>query len=126
MSNLKTFFAMLCMVSTLPVTARADQSSSIRLFAECAGRLSASIEHSWLIGTDDTALQTQREGFSDLVEALADPTDRVQVMDWRIRAKMDHKRLLSLSVFSPEPRIARIALNQARAYQNRCGAVLLG
>jgi hypothetical protein len=126
MSRLKTFFTMLSMVLALPVATRADQPIELRLFAECAGRLSATVEHAWLVGTDDTALRAQKDGFADLIEALASPNDRVQVMDWRVRAKMDHKRLLSLSVFATEPRLARLATMQAQAHQNRCGAVLLG
>lgn len=126
MSSLKTFFAVLCMVVTLPAAVRADHPTEIRLFAECAGRLSASVEHAWLVGTDNAALRAQKDGFADLLDALVGPDDSVRVMDWRVRAKMDHKRLLALSVFATEPRLARLALMRAQAHQNRCGAVLLG
>ncbi len=126
MSSLKTYFTVLCMALLVPAHARAGDDPPVRFFAECAGRMSASVEHAWLTGADDAPLRAQRDGFADIIAALTEPASRVQVMDWRIRAKMDHKRLLSVAVFSDKPRLARLATIQARAHVSRCGAVLLG
>lgn len=71
----------------LQAPAHAADSDLVRDFAVCAGRLSALVEHDWLMMRDPAAAEADRDALVALVAAVVAPGAAAQVMDWRITAK---------------------------------------
>jgi len=70
------------------------------LFATCAGRLSAQMEHQWLL-SDPSVHRTEaaRLAMLDVLDSLT-PTDQASsVLNWRIEAKSAHAALLRRATF---------------------------
>jgi hypothetical protein len=95
-------------------------------FAECTGRLSAEIEHAWLIG-DDRAdeLQVQRDEMANLLDAVSEPDARVRSMAHRIAAKAAHADLIASAYFSEDQEQASRAAARAETLVLTCTAMLL-
>ena len=100
MCGMKTLIALAFGLTALfqapPVFA---QSADLRLFATCAGRLSALMEHQWLL-SDPASDQTarQRKSMLSLVAAMAGP-DAARALNWRIEAKAAQASLLARARF---------------------------
>ena len=68
-----------------------EMQEMVRLFASCAGRYSATMEHEWLMGRDGRVAEAQRRGFVALLDAVL-PDARAagmtgpQVLSLRIEA----------------------------------------
>lgn len=123
MSGLKTLLVVL-LVS--PVSGLASGNPLAVTFASCAGRLSAEIEHAWLIGDDRAGqLETRRARFVDLVNASATDTEDPNLLNRRIEAKVAHAQLLSLVAFSPDADRSAWALQRVRSEIAYCAGFLL-
>ena len=96
-------------------------------FANCAGRLSALMEHQWLMGdpaSDRT--QAQRRAMIALLEATT-PTDHLQpTLARRIEAKEAQARLLTRATFNDDADDAGWALRRSEAEIAACVGLLLG
>ena len=135
MGALKTF---LCGALVALVTASASEAAPaqtaerVRLFASCAGRLSATIEHGWLIDrSDGSTAQRQRRGFEDLIAAIlpdarAAGLDGPRILHQRIAAKFAQARLLQTASFHRDTRRAARARMLAEQELARCTAILPG
>lgn len=110
----------------LPHPATADEDALLVTFASCTGRLSAELEHAWLMGDargEDIA--HRRQQFVDILSAIVPPTQRRDMLHLRIQAKIAHASLLSQSVFSDDAERATWALRRATAEVNYCAGFLL-
>ncbi|MEM9475324.1 MAG: hypothetical protein AAGA71_08515 [Pseudomonadota bacterium] len=98
----------------------------VRDFAVCTGRLSAEMEHSWLMqdGRGD-ATQTRRDAMADLLTAVTDADNALRVYDLRINAKLAHSSLLTQASFGPDRDQAERARRLAKAHVAGCTAFLL-
>ena len=101
----------------------------VQVFATCTGRLSALMEHQWLIdaaASDDTA--RRRAAMIDLLDAAMemDGTPGHVVLSWRIDAKMAQAQLLQQALFGTDPRLAARAQVMAARYMHDCSTLLLG
>ena len=126
MGAMKTFVAALAALTALtgPSTAM-DAGDPVRMFAACAGRLSAVMEHQWL--TDPPASEataTDRDRMIALLEAVGDPTDPA-LMSPRLEAKIAHAALLTRARFDPDAAARARAGRAAQAASDRCRALLL-
>lgn len=107
-----------------PVVAR---EPVFRLFAECAGRASAEMEHGWLMGRADAAIhQAQREEFITLLGATQTKEQARAALNYRIEVKLAHSALLTLATFGTDKARSARARRQARAYVQACQNMLLG
>lgn len=129
MSGLKTslrIMALACALSA-PLAARAQTDipdDPLRFFAACAGRMSALMEHQWIVdGPASDATKARRADLLDLVTALTPPGAEAQVMGWRVEAKAAHAALLARSRQGDTATTTRAA-RQAIALQNQCMAFL--
>ena len=96
----------------------------LRFFASCAGRMSALMEHQWIVdGPASDVTKTRRADILDLVAALTPPGQEAQVMGWRVEAKAAHAALLAQSRHGDAATIARAA-RQAIALHDQCTAFL--
>ncbi|MFZ5962241.1 hypothetical protein ACOXXX_04755 [Thalassococcus sp. BH17M4-6] len=111
-------------VSALP----SDTRDRARLFAGCAGRMSALMEHQWMFdGAASDRTKKVRAGFVALVEAsVGQGVTGRDALNWRIDAKMAQARLLQLATFSDDARIVRQARRRADLYLAECENLLLG
>ena len=97
----------------------------VRLFATCAGRLSAVMEHEWLLsrpGSEATALRRSR--MLDLLEAVTEERNARRILTLRIEAKAAQARLLSRAAFSLDAAEASRAEAAAGRFMARCDALL--
>lgn len=95
-------------------------------FATCAGRLSAELEHHWLMRdprADDT--ERVRDTMVDLFDAVASEADRPRLMAIRINAKSAHRALLQRAAFNQQPVDADWAARRAESQREACSALLL-
>lgn len=90
----------------------ATPEAQVRLFATCAGRLSALMEHQWLHdGPASEGTRALRDAFVDLTDAagaaaVAEGLAAHQAMAWRVEAKAAAAGLLAQAAFGPPDRRA--------------------
>jgi hypothetical protein len=65
------------------------------VFAVCTGRLSAFVEHEWLMQRDPTRAEADYAAMADVLAAVTDPALASEVMGWRITAKAALRALLA-------------------------------
>ena len=126
MSRMKTFICAgtLSLLGAFPAW---SLNSITDVFAGCAGRYSAEMEHAWLMGADTAAhFADQRLAFVGLVEATKSDGEGRAILHRRIEAKQAHARLLQIATFHEDKRSAQMARNTAMAHLSSCGKLLLG
>ena len=98
-----------------------------RTFAACAGRLSAVMEHQWLMADPAANVtETRRETMISLLDAVANPGDGRQVLNWRIDAKQAQSVLLTRATFNDDPADAHWAQTRAETEIAICTGLLTG
>ncbi|QBF31266.1 hypothetical protein [Thalassococcus sp. S3] len=97
-----------------------------QVFAICAGRLSAVMEHQWMFdGAASERTQRERAALIALLEASM-PLDRGrEILRWRIDAKIAQAALLSRATFNSDPVDARHAARLAEQRRAECTGFLL-
>lgn len=109
-----------------PMAAALGAQDQLRVFANCAGRLSAVMEHQWMFdGPQSERTEAQRDQMLDLVAAIMPADQGRQVLSWRVTAKSAQWRLLSRATFNDDPRDAHWARGMADRYAGECTALLL-
>ena len=110
-----------------PQAQAAMEDDLTKTFAYCAGRLSAEVEHAWLMGDADAdRLEDRRDETLVLLAAVTEEVDSGPVLDLRIRAKQAHARLLLDASFHTDPEIAGRARRLAATRIRACASMLLG
>jgi len=125
MSSLKTIgqSALILAVLSTPAVAMDNLAS---VFAGCTGRISAEMEHAWLLSRDDADdLEGLRLQLVSLLEAITPPDEARQILHFRIEAKMAHAAMLTTATFGTDPRLVRMAQNQAAQRVRDCRNLLL-
>ncbi len=105
-----------------PAPSKADLENPMQHFASCAGRLSAQMEHEWLL-SDANAEQTEdhRDAMIDLLFATMGPNDGRQVLAWRIEAKVAHASLLTRATFREDA----WAVQRAKQMLQACTSIMM-
>lgn len=108
MGGLKTFLVGL-LVGHLPAPAHSGDDLA-RTFAQCSGRLSALMEHQFIVdGPASERTRTERDQMVELLETVAGQGP--QVMQWRISAKVAQADIFArLRVDPDNDRLRRRAL----------------
>lgn len=98
----------------------------VLVFAGCTGRLSAEMEHAWLVSdTRADAFQAQRARFAFILDAIM-PAERArETLSHRVEAKLAHSAMLTTARFGANPRLAALAERQAQMQVRTCDALLL-
>ena len=129
MGGLKTYIratALICALAA-PLAARAGTDipdDPLHFFATCAGRLSALMEHQWLVdGPASEVTKARRAAVLEVVEAMMPPGSETRVMAWRVEAKAAHAMLLGQSRQGDPAAMARAA-RRAQALETACTAYL--
>ncbi|WP_375173579.1 hypothetical protein [Pseudooceanicola sp.] len=121
MSRLCTLALVFGLVAPATGTAASDEiSNPLMVFAACAGRLSAEMEHKWLVAENPDEVTRQRAAMIDLVDAIRPPERGREVLARRIEAKFAQAALLQRALFSTDEAEARQAATLARAARHRC------
>lgn len=124
MSVLRTI--LICLLGLIPAGVLAMPQEPLRTFAACAGRLSATMEHQWLMSDPSSdRTKAQRTAMLSLVEAVMAPDQGPLVLGWRIDAKQAHAVLLTRATFSDDASDAEWALQQAETQVAHCTGLLL-
>lgn len=121
MSRIKTLGVALAAVLGLSVQAARATSDLTYEFAICTGRLSAQMEHQWLVG-DPGAEETEawRNAMASLLEAVMEPEGGRRVLATRIEAKLAHAQLLNRAKFNDDPDDAAWARREAALLISFC------
>lgn len=125
MSRKRTIFASLALLLAVNTPATA-QMPLFETFASCTGRLSAQMEHAWLMNDPAAdALETQRLTFVSLLDAVTPEADRKAALNHRIEAKMAHAALLTTADFGTDTQRANWAKRQSHHHLSICQRLLL-
>ena len=123
MSGLKTLAVLLFVV---PMPGRATDDPLVSVFASCAGRFSAEMEHAWLMqDAGSPQIENRRRQFIDLLNATVPLDQRRDALNLRIDAKVAHALLLSQAAFSVEADRSEWAVRRARSEIAYCTGLLL-
>ena len=96
-------------------------------FADCAGRLTAQLEHEWLLGLPDADLtERRRAAMASLVEASVAPGDGPRITARRVEARVAHRAILGRATFGTDPADRAWAARRAERAVAACAALLLG
>lgn len=124
MSILRTII--LSSLALLPAGGVFAHDNPLQTFAACAGRLSAVMEHQWLMQDPTSeATEAQRATMLTLVDAIMTPDQGRDVLSWRVDAKQAHAVLLKRATFNPDRTDAAWALRRADAELAACTGLLL-
>lgn len=98
----------------------------VRIFAACVGRLSAEMEHQWLI-SDPAADTTEAERATmiALLEATMPADAGRAVLHERLAARQAHSVLLSRARFHTDPRLAEWSRRRAASEIGYCRGLAL-
>ena len=125
MGALKTVFG-LVLVWVLSGTPAFSAPSLEQRFAVCAGRLSAQLEHQWLLSDPEAEMtERRRRAMVELFDAVGTGQDRARLLAVRIEAKHAHHSLLTRATFNDDPRDAQWAAHHAQLQLDDCASLLL-
>ena len=125
MGALRTLIATLALSATQAAAFPDDPHDQTQIFAGCAGRYSAVVEHARLFdGVESEEAEARRDLFLTLLEAVL-PEPDLPTLSWRIDAKAAHAALLATSVFGTYPERAARARDLAQSYIKTCDALVL-
>ena len=111
----------------LPGMAAAGSDPLLSTFAICTGRLSALMEHQWLVSSPEAdATRARRDGMEALLAAITPPETAPQVLARRIEAKYAMSRLLTRVTFNRDRTDAARAARHVEVQIASCNALLLG
>ncbi len=98
----------------------------VQTFAGCAGRMSAQMEHAWLVN-DPAApdYEGQRLTFLTLLDATLAQGQERDALHHRIESKLAHASLLTIATFSDRPDRAKQARMRAKWHLMSCTEMLL-
>lgn len=122
MSSVKTFLMLIFMT----VSAQAAPGELTQRIAQCTGRMSAEMEFQWLIGGTGAQSRLFRNHLEDVLEAIAEPDEGVDILHLRIEAKHAHATLLTRAIFNDDPADAARASRMAAHFAEGCRAILTG
>jgi len=126
MSGMKTLLLAATLSTALGGQAIAENDMSWT-FAACAGRFSAEMEHSWLIGTPDSEQhESNRATFASLTQAVMTKSTARALLHHRVHVKRVHAQLIQTANFVEDQRRARLAKRMAASHLNACHGLLLG
>ncbi len=126
MGNVRTFTRGVLTALALTGPAAAGGLGELTMtFAHCTGRLSALMEHQWLIGADPEATEAERAAMITLLDAVTPPDAAQNALAARIEAKHAQARLLARAVFNDDPRDATWAADRAEEQIGACRALIL-
>lgn len=115
----------ICGVLLGPISAAASPTM-VETFATCAGRLSAELEHAWLMyDPASEVLEHQLTQFRDIVAALADDQIGAELLALRIDAKFAQASLLQTASFGTDARRRALARTYALGALSQCRDLLL-
>ncbi|NDR56556.1 hypothetical protein [Aliiruegeria sabulilitoris] len=98
----------------------------VQVFASCAGRLTAQMQHQWLL-SDPAADRTEayRAAMIDLLDAALPTGSGRQALRFRSAARQAHAALLSRATFNENARDAAWAQRRVSAEITQCEALMI-
>ena len=126
MGEMKTLPCLALLIASVAGPARSDETWADR-FAACTGRLSAQMEHQWLL-SDTRADQTKalRARMIEVLDAVTTEDSDVQLMALRLEAKYAHAALLNHATFGRDERYAAAAQALAEQSIALCVGLMIG
>lgn len=129
MPRMMSLLVLICLLGLTGVAPRGVQAGQMdtvtRTFATCTGRLSALMEHQWLLsdGAADTT-RAQRAMMIDLLQAAMPRGTEREALALRIEAKQAQHNLLMQASFGQDRPAARQAAARALQLLRGCTALI--
>ena len=124
MSRMKTWLT--TSFAFLAITTSVHAQDIVQTFATCTGRLSAQMEHEWLMNDPASErTETHRATMIALLDAVSPPNRGRDILAWRIDAKSAHAMLLTRATFNDDTEDAAWALRRAQTQVSACTGLLL-
>ena len=112
--------------SAAPASGGAGPDPLVRTFATCTGRLSALMEHQWLLGSEGSDhTEMRRNQMETLLDSVMRPGSGPQVLALRIEAKFALAELLTRVTFGHDPLVASWAAERVEVQIAACDSLLL-
>ena len=128
MGGLKTILLALLGLSAFGTDARAanDADALVRAFAECAGRLTAAVDHQRLFfGDVPPELEQAQITMMAVLDAAAPTDNRIYVTSWQVSARAAQNALLSQATLSFDAQTAQWAQQRSDQLISDCQAFVL-
>lgn len=114
------------LLSALPLGSTQAHDTLPQLFAGCAGRYSAEMEHAWLMNRPHAeTLAGQRSKLLALLDAVMTPDQAQMLLNYRIEAKMAQAALLTMADFGTNTARAKASSRLAHHHRKNCERLLL-
>jgi len=125
MSRKRTFVTVVALSAAIAMTAEADDALR-HVFASCAGRLSAQMEHQWLLYADEAdRTEDARASMLELLGSVTTEGNAIETLHWRIQAKHAQAVLLTRATFNDDQSDADWAARRAAMEIAACTGLLL-
>ena len=122
----QTAILIVSLTGALQAPAALGAETDLQIFASCAGRMSALMEHQWLIADPQSGrTAAEREAMLALVGAILVPGEEARAMQWRLEAKAAQADLLTRARFLSDDAAAARAARLSDALLGECRALLL-
>lgn len=113
-------------VALVPANGAQAHDDLAMVFAACAGRYSAELEHAWLMNTPQAEeLASTRADLLALLEAVMTPETARDALNYRIEAKIAQSALLTTAEFGTNPERTKAAKRLAERHLKGCKRLLL-
>jgi len=123
---MRTLMCLLLMLGQPSFAQSSQAEDQLRMFANCAGRLTAQLEHQWLMQSDGSEqTERQRAQMVSLIETIIPDGEGRKVLSWRTDARAAQRALLNRAQFATDPEDAVWATQMAEAYLADCTSFLL-
>lgn len=123
---MRTLLCLLLMLGQPSFAQVSTPEGQLRTFAYCAGRLTAQLEHQWLLQSDQsTKTERQRAEIVMILQAMATQDRGRDVLGWRTEARAAQRALLERATFATDPEDAKWAGEMAESYLLECTGFLL-
>lgn len=125
MGRIKTYL-LAGIISAVSATQSVALDGLSKTFAGCVGRMSAEMEHAWLINSDAADdFEAQRLTFISLLDAVTPPEQARKALAMRVDAKLAHAALLTTASFGTTAQRSTQAKQRARWHVGLCRRLLL-
>lgn len=126
MGGLKTIVLTICIAVSAAIASASTANLQLRNFANCVGRMTAELEHAWLMNDSDAALlEQQRSQVAELLAAIMPRDLGRTVLGWRVDARAAQRALLMQASFASDADDAEWAASTAAQYRADCTGFLL-
>jgi len=126
MVRMRSLLCLLLMLGQPSLAQVNTAEGQLRMFANCAGRLTAQLEHQWLLQSENAdQIERQRTEIVMILQSMVTRDRGRDVLSWRTEARAAQRALLNRASFAADKSDASWAADKAESYLLECTGFLL-